>query len=486
MKKFIVLSLSCFLILAFSAVGYSQEKAPSLDFKASGLIYNFSVLRQNVPTGPGNLSGATYGTIADYAYGGVALDKNEGFMQTRLRLRFDANMGKEITGTILFEADSTKWGERVGTGAQNNLMGQWQADRTALEIKNMFVAFGVPFIPVPTTMQVGILGNAIRPGMFLSSDGPAIAATIKADPATIKLMWAKPLENRIYNSDDVDLYGADVNTKIEDITVGGYAAYYNFNTYPLQDDTSSSQYKADFWWFGLYADGKAGPVNINLDLVFDKGTVEDRVNRTYEDAKYRGWATRAKIDYPWEQFNFGVVGMYAPGSNTEKTSATGLPAATSTKVSSYVTPPGSEMGYADSLCFYGAGMNWHTTGYFFAGNSVSRGDYGGTWFAKLYGSYKATPWYKITLEAIYIGDTTKNGNTIGNAVKSDLTRRDDKRIGFEFDLYNSFMIYKNLTWDIGAGILYAGDAMDYQVTGTNTNKSPKDPWIVTTNLTYVF
>jgi len=28
--------------------------------------------------------------------------------------------------------------------------------------------------------------------------------------------------------------------------------------------------------------------------------------------------------------------------------------------------------------------------------------------------------------------------------------------------------------------------MDYRVGATNTNKSPKNPWVVTTNLTYAF
>ena len=50
-------------------------------------------------------------------------------------------------------------------------------------------------------------------------------------------------------------------------------------------------------------------------------------------------------------------------------------------------------------------------------NQLSKGAFGGTWFAKLYGSAKLTPWYKVTFQGLYIGDTTKNGNTFGSAVK---------------------------------------------------------------------
>jgi hypothetical protein len=66
-------------------------------------------------------------------------------------------------------------------------------------------------------------------------------------------------------------------------------------------------------------------------------------------------------------------------------------------------------------------------------NFTSKGALGGTWFAKLAGSYKVTPWYKVTLQGLYIGDTTKNGNTFGNALTSAGTRRDDNTIGIERD-----------------------------------------------------
>jgi hypothetical protein len=511
MKKFTVLCLSCFLFLAFSADVYCQEKAPALEFKASGMIRTYSVLKRNVPTAPPSLD-LIYGP-PDYPPGPTenyfsldssgrpqaALNKTEAFMQSTLYLRFDASMGKEITGTIWFEADSSKWGERSSatTNANNGTMGQWDADRTAVEIKNVFVNFGVPVIPVPTTMSVGIQANQIRPGVFFNVDGPGITIGIKPDPAFIKLLWAKPLENQTWSADDVDVYGVEANFKIDKITVGGYGSFWDFNSYGLGIDTaigSRPSYRADFYWYGVYADGTAGPVNFNFDLVFDKGKVEDRATPSNKDVKYNGWMTRAKINFPWDKFNFGVIGMYASGADTNKTSKTGVPGidttngytTPNTKVKSYVIPPQSKMGYVDSLCYYASWINAHGAGWFHgSGDRVAGGDYGGTWFAKVYGNFKPTPWYKVTLEALYIGDTTKHGNTVGTAEKASGRLRDDKTIGWEIDLFNEFQIYKNLTWNVGAGILFAGDAMDYNVSGA-TNKSIKDPWIIHTALTYNF
>ncbi len=105
--------------------------------------------------------------------------------------------------------------------------------------------------------------------------------------------------------------------------------------------------------------------------------------------------------------------------------------------------------------------------------------------AKLYGSYKVAPELKITLQGLYIGDTTQNGNTVGNAVKSDGTLRDDKSIGLEADIIGELMIYKNLKFSAGFGYLWAGDGLDLQKTST-TNFEPKNPWQLTTNLTCIF
>jgi hypothetical protein len=126
---------------------------------------------------------------------------------------------------------------------------------------------------------------------------------------------------------------------------------------------------------------------------------------------------------------------------------------------------------------------------------MCRGPIGGTWMAKLYAAVKATPWYKATFQVLYIGDTTKNGNTFGTAYAGPipaLGTRDDKSIGFEFDLIQEIQIYKNLKYVIGAGYLFAGKAMDFGYLGTGPlaglafNSKPKDPWQITTNLTYNF
>jgi hypothetical protein len=117
---------------------------------------------------------------------------------------------------------------------------------------------------------------------------------------------------------------------------------------------------------------------------------------------------------------------------------------------------------------------------------ANRGAIGGTWIAKLWAGYPVTSSYKVTVWGMYIGDTTKNGNTLGDAVKDDGTLRDDQGIGWELAIIQDISLYKNLMLSIGFGYLLAGDGLDQKIAGVNDNKSPKDPFIADFKLGYNF
>jgi len=510
MKKFVVLSLISFLILAFGATVYGQEKAPALEFKASGFIDVITEYMVNVPQAGSGTSAGGGTSINDVVFSPPiaymmptvdgatdrAFNKKMAYMENRGRLKFDALMGKEMMGTFQFEFDSTRWGERAPVGAQRNFAGHWGvADRSAMELKHMYLTFGVPVIPVPITVQAGIIPIGIRPGVFLSTDGPGVTAAVKVDPATIKVTWAKALENFDWAADDDDLYAIEVNAKIQTITVGGYYLLFNMNSYPLAD--GNPNFSSNVWWAGLYLDGKLGPVNLNFDFIYDKGKVEDRrdIATKARDVKFSGWGAVANVGFPWEKFLFGFASIYGTGADQNKTSATALPGqavasgtgAISSKVGAYIVPAGTEGSVGHSLILCGNGINRMNTGFEpAAATAHARASFGGLWINKLYGSFVVTPEFKTTIEGMYIRDTTKHGNTIGNAVTTGGSPRNDSDIGWEIDWLNALSIYKNLTFQFGAGYLFAGDAMDYRVGATNTNKSPKNPWVVTTNLTYAF
>jgi hypothetical protein len=151
---------------------------------------------------------------------------------------------------------------------------------------------------------------------------------------------------------------------------------------------------------------------------------------------------------------------------------------------------GQWVGWAESMFLGGNFSTLICIPQGFQGNvwntQATRGATGGTWVAKLFASVQAAPSYKVTVWGLYIGDTTKGGNTLGNAVNADGGLRNDKSIGWELALIQDISIYKNLTLSIGAGLLFAGSALDQNVPGTTENKSPKNPYILGTKLAYMF
>jgi hypothetical protein len=267
MKKFAVLALFGLLIMAFSGMAYAQK----LEFKASGSIDFDTVLNQNVPcyfTQVGTVSGLHTGIFQTWATPffspltgkpSNSMDHSVGYAYSRGLLKFDAIMDKNLSGTIYFELDAFRWGGSAGwtnskggalglgsaggtwmQGSERNTMGSWSADRAAVEVKNVYFDVGLPYfgIPAPMTVRIGVQPIGVRPQMFLYTDGAGITGGIQAGPVTIIPMWAKINEGLDWAADDADLYGLHLNAKLGTFTVGGYALYYNMNTYPLNYGTA--------------------------------------------------------------------------------------------------------------------------------------------------------------------------------------------------------------------------------------------------------
>ena len=566
MKKLIVLFLAGILISAFCTSGFAQ--APKLEFRASGFIDTQTFLDVNVPqrnTSAGLYS--TFGSNSTYGFSGApffapnnGLDHTASYWESRAHLKFDAIMGPNLSGTIWFEIDTLQYGAQgysgfPGIGREANNFGTWTTDRTAVEVKNIYIDVGLPYfgIPVPITVRVGAQPIGVRPAMLVYSDGTGVTAGIKIDPVLIAPIYAKMLEGNDFQDDDMDVWGLHVNAKISTFTVGGYGLYYRMNTYPIWvtaptgiagfpatlNPVVGGTDKSHMWWMGAYADGKAGPVNLNFDFVYDFGdvrrngivTAAQRVGlnpfaaaaqpnypgtRTIPKVVYNGWAIRAKVDYPWEKFNFGVVGMFATGPDTRSTSASGLPGDYTSintfarRNSGYVVPPGSEQGPGNGESMVVYSMEGAATGGYGLANRAnyaanSPGGFGGTWFAKLYTSVKTTPWWKVTFQGLYIGDTTDGGNTLGTAWRFPYRSifaqsnagvnmlRNDQHIGVELDLLNEFQIYNNLRFFVGFGYLLGGDALDVGHVAINAlgqpigiNRSIANPWALRTRLQYTF
>jgi len=493
MKKRIGLILFGLMVVAIAAPVYAQ-----FEWKVSGMIdSNWATFRNIEGSNP---MAAVFGppqSSSNIQVDQAGFNKQGQFFNTRGRLKFDAIMGKDASGTIFFETDSSRWGE-TSTGANRD--GVWRADNVGLEVKNLYMDFAIPYfgVPVPMTARVGVQPFAIREEFVTSSDGSGITLGFKADPVIISPFWARAAFNKDFASDSTDMYGVHAIANISKFKLGAYGVFYDMRTYPLNSGTFTynvdNSFKARMFWFGGYGEGKVGPLMTKADFVMDKGSVKSfGASDAYNDVRYQGWVSRLSVTLPWELFEFGFQAMYASGADLNKTSTNGLPGSAvanpptaaagsrSNKMSMYVIPPGSEQQssfYPNGVgIFYGQPLVGRIADMTSNSNySMSRGSIGGSWFTRLHAAYKAAPWYKITLLGEYIGDTSEHGNTIGSARKANGSLRDDNTIGWEMGLWNEFQVYKNLNFYVVGAYLFANDALDYWSTAESRNVSMRDPY----------
>ena len=493
MKKRLALILFGLLIVALSAPAYARfEWKVSGYFDTNVFWYNNAYKTDQIY---GNYKDTNSRAVPDTG----SLDKTGHYFNTRGRFKFDAVMGKEVSASMFFEMDSTKWGETAGGANQS---GKWQADQTDVEVKNLFLDFAIPYvgIPVPMTARIGIQPLVARPEFAVNTDGAGITLGFKLDPVTISPYFAKASHNKDYANDDSDVWGINTITRIGKLAFGAWGVFYNMHTYPLNGLNTVSaavdpSYTAKMYWFGGYADGKVGPLDMKADFIYDTGRVEGFGSQpTARDVDYRGWLARLNLALPIEMFEFGVKALYATGADQKDTGGRGLPGeatpwgGTSKRVASFVSPPGTEVA---SYGVNGPGIFFDNMllgrGVTFGGsnaNAMTRGAVGGIWHVTAYGSYKVTPWYKVTPMVMYIGDTTENGNTIGTARSNRGNPRDDHDIGWELGLYNEIQIYKNLSWGTSFAYLIAGDALDWYGTGGNIQMS--NPWLIGSIVKYTW
>ena len=431
--------------------------AMAIDWSATGFIGVAGFYYKNIPSKVENPPGSTWAAQDWYN------DENT-FWQERVRLKLTARANENLYGVIYFEMDSWKWGEKKkeSPGFPRNSIGVWGADQASVEVKNAYLDFKVPQLPV--WLRAGVQPYAIRPVVFMYADGPGITGRAKIEPIklTISGGWGKVYEGDVWRSEDWDIYFLLLDLPVGPVKVGGYWLY--------QDVREITDGKSDEWhmhWLGLYSDGKIGPVKYNFDFAYDFGDYDAG------DIDYSGWFIRGVLTYFSGNFDVGLGVMYASGDDVTDPD----------DYEAFIRPYGSEATAInnDSVIFGG----WYTS---FAGlgkiwlswPSNYGGYMSGMWGVRAFADWQALSWLKLGFQVWYWGDTTDEADTFGTDAE------DDDDIGVEIDVGAQVKIYKNLTWRTAFGYLVAGDALDQLDPVTRGSDSPDDPWVLATSLVYTF
>jgi hypothetical protein len=417
-------------------------------------------------------------------------------------LTITARQSEDLYGVLGFNMSSSRWGE-AGNEPDGTTSGAWYRanadDSGALSvlINDAYIDFRIP-PKLPIWMRIGVQPFVIRPWLVVNTTGPGIQLRTMIDPIKLSITggWAKKWEGYDWDTDDIDAFFGDIAMPIGPVRVGGFVWYedhgvwggtigvFPHGVYP----DSGARDQAHLYWFGLYADGKIGPVGLQFDFVYNGGDIDyDADWSGLVDQDIDAWVIRGVLDVsPMPRLTVGVGALYATGMDLDDPDdieeyqsvngpegfgrQQGLPA-----LQDFLLLTDGCMGIVP---FRGPGVS-------FTGGPVS---IGGLWYVRGFVNYMATDWLRLVANFGWIGDTRDGGNKLGTAVDPTTTTglRDDDDVGFEMDFGFNIQLYKNLQWGIAFGYLFAGDALDQYNPVTNTNDNPADPWAITSAILYTF
>jgi hypothetical protein len=236
------------------------------------------------------------------------------------------------------------------------------------------------------------------------------------------------------------------------------------------DDTSAGKgYRAKYWQFQPYAKAKLGPVYIEGELGFLTGRdreyiIETAANPNRDISGWRGYLM-ANVDLA--PAYIGAVVFYASGDdiNTPKKNEGGAKIGTDFSpcliLVNYDLTKWNNAALGSRLTTGGVGANGIT-----AGSNVDN-----ILAYQVYGGIKPMP--KLDIKAS-VTSASLDQNAVANQIS--------KSIGNEFDVTATYKIYDNLSYMVGFGYLWAGDAFK----GANTAAKINDDYLLTHKLTLNF
>ena len=398
-----------------------------------------------------------------------AWNRQSAWVQMRTVLMVTARADENLYGTVGFEIDSARWGTGEGSVFAVDA-GVWNADAIAVEVKNAFIDFKTPFVPV--WLRTGIQTFSVRPWVFLLVDAAGVSSRIvfDIDPVTVSInpFWAREWEGLDHTAaDDWDLYGVDVTVGVGGITGGLFFVY---EAMRQEFDGPFTEGDITQWWIGPHLDANIGPFAATLDFVYNGGEYDFQAGFPWDDLDIGGWIFRGEASYTWNKLRFGIGGLYCSGDDRD-----------TMDFEDYVVPANNrEMSNNDFLIVMG---DWGLYIPYGTNNVVGfyqeRATPGyGIWYVRGFADYQVLSWLKLMANVGYIGDTTSG--TGGDTFGSDLD--DDDSIGWEFDAGVQVQIYKNLVMSSVFGYLIGGKALLSMTDGDRA----QDPWAWVTTLSYAF
>jgi len=430
MKKNLTILIALLLALAVAVPAFAVE------FKYGGL-YRMRFQNNN--------------NLAD---GNNDLNDNNTFFDQRIRMYFEFVGSENLKLVTKWEADFI-WGNQ-GSGRHQG--GRIGADAVNLEMKNAYIDFNIPGIPVEAKMGAHAPG-AIETGWVFDDDASGMSFYTNFDPVKVRLGYiAGFVEDPASYDARIDDFWAEVgyssgpfSGKINGFWQHGRDSQWVFaKGTPIEIltptglvDRFTDVQNNDMFDLGLNLGYKADMFDLTINFVKNFGSFDYGTNNSGD---YTGYMFEAWGNVYVQNFAFTLGGFYTSGDD-----ATG-----NSDDMEYFTYPGGASHYWSEIMGLGtldanvAGnpmANWHEGGYGAADTPSN------LWTISVGAAWQALEKTKLTLNYWYIGAS----NEVIASINADGTVETDTSIGSEIDFYLDQDIVDGLKLRLVGAYLFASD-----------------------------
>ena len=338
-------------------------------------------------------------------------------VDTRTRLYYTAKFSDNFKFVNKFEMDAV-W------GGPSDSYGDIGADGVKVEVKNSYADMTFD----KTNLKIGVQGTTICRGFIFDDDFAGAVVTYKAsDTLSVPFIWVKANEGG---------YGLDAN----DADVDYYAVYPSINlgkatVKPLLMWTTSSDAstfsgnaeieKWDVFYLGTDVDANVGPASVWFTGIYEFGTIEGATG--FDDTDVSAYLLGLGGSTDVDKINIHGQIFYASGQDPDEEDLT-----------AFFVPAGQSY-YWSEIMGYGIIDN-HDPSNGAPGDQISD-----IMALNLGASFKASD--KLTLNAdlwfAQLAEDDANGNT---------------DLGTEIDLSANYALLDNVSLDVVAAYLVAGDS----------------------------
>lgn len=397
----------------------------------------------------------------------------------RLRVQTDFQVQEGLKLTTRFDALEKIWGAARSTTATSlNLAGNDQESEN-IKFTHAFVTLNVPgdF----GTLMIGYMTQGTWGTAFGDTGEQDYGMRVKWDWTTGSFFWGarwdKTEGKKMYSSTGpagnvgVSTYAVDHDSEKYSV-LGGYKwnkgdggiqiTYYQDTS---NADNPTTGYKAKYWLFQPYAKAAFGMVYFETEFGFYTGkykeyNVESPPARQNSD--YQGWRGYIMGTVDLAPVYVGALAFYAAGDDIGTNDKYEGGVKIGTDFAPCLILFNYDLGRWNGLL---GGQNGLTTTTFPAYNN----DNVFAW--QLFAGIKPLP--KLDVKASY---------TVASMDKDAVANQISRSIGSELDLSATYKIYDNLSYMIGFGYLWAGDAFR----GSVSSATVENDYLLTHKLTLSF